>query len=117
LVIVFVTFRYGEDFSAAKVRRVAEHSRAKFEDMPGLRSKVFSVLPELRQARNIYVWDDPEGPRRFFTSESRDRIAALYGVRPIIEYAEVCALVENSTILTKNAATAPKTRQRNFSRG
>jgi hypothetical protein len=98
MIAVFITFRYGEDFSAAKVRQLAENSRAKFEGMPGLRSKLFSVLPELREARNVYVWDDPEAARRLSTPESRNRIAALYGVQPIIEYAEVCALVENSRV-------------------
>ena len=60
MIAVFVTFRFGEDFSAANVRQLAQSSRAKFEGMPGLRSKLFSVLPELREARNLYVWDDPE---------------------------------------------------------
>ena len=98
MIAVFVTFRFGEDFSAANVRQLSESSRAKFEGMPGLRSKLFSVLPELREARNLYVWDDPEAARRLFTPESRDRIAALYGVQPIIEYAEVCTLVENPVV-------------------
>ena len=98
MIAVFITFRYGENFSAANVRQLAESSRAKFEGMPGLRSKLFSVLPELREARNLYVWDDPEAARRLFTPESRDRIAALYGVQPIIEYAEVCTLVENPVV-------------------
>jgi len=98
VIAVFVTFRFGEDFSAANVRQLAQSSRAKFEGMPGLRSKLFSVLPELREARNLYVWDDPEAARRLFTPESRDRIAALYGVQPIIEYAEVCTLVENPVV-------------------
>ena len=98
MIAVFVTFRFGEDFSAANVRQLAESSRATFEGMPGLRSKLFSVLPELREARNLYVWDDPEAARRLFTPESRDRIAALYGVQPIIEYAEVCTLVENPVV-------------------
>lgn len=96
VIAVFVTFRYGEDFSAARVRELAEHSREKFEGLPGLRSKVFSVVPELREARNVYVWDDVDAARALFTQETRDRIAALYGVQPVIEYAEVCALVENT---------------------
>ena len=98
MVAVFITFRYGEDFSAAKVRRLAEDSRAKFEGMPGLRSKLFSAFPEIREARSVYVWDDPEAARRFFTPECCDRIAAFCGAQPIIEYAEVCALVENSHV-------------------
>jgi len=100
MIAVFVTFRYGGDFSAAKVHQLAENSRAMFDRMPGLRSKLFSVYPELREARNLYVWDDPEAARRLFTPESRDRVAALYGVQPIIEYTEVCALVEISQART-----------------
>jgi hypothetical protein len=57
MIAVFITFRYGEDFSAAKVRQLANNARATFENMPGLRSKVFSVFPELREARNVYVWE------------------------------------------------------------
>ena len=94
MIAVFITFRYGEDFSVAKVRQLAQASRAKFESMPGLRSKLFSVFPELREVRNVYVWDDPQAARAFFSPESRDLIAQLYGVQPMIEYAEVCALVE-----------------------
>ena len=51
-----------------------------------------------RQARNVYVWDDPEAAQRFFTADSRARIAALYGAQPIVEYAELCALVQNSHV-------------------
>jgi hypothetical protein len=98
MIAVFITFRYGEDFSAAKVRQLAEDSRGKFEGMPGLRRKLFSISPELQEARNVYVWDDPEAARSFFTPKNRDYIAARYGVQPIIEYAEVCALVENSHV-------------------
>ena len=96
MIAVLVTFRDGEDFSAAKVRQLAEDSSAKFEGMAGLRSKLFSVSPELREAHNVYVWDDAEAARMLFTQGTRDHIAALYGAEPTIEYAEVCALVENS---------------------
>jgi hypothetical protein len=96
MIAVFITFRYRENFSADKVRQLADNSRAKFEGMPGLRSKLFSVAPELREARNVYVWDDATAARTFFTQQTRDSIAALYGLQPTIEYAEVCAVVENA---------------------
>jgi hypothetical protein len=98
MIAVFITFRYGEHFSASKVRQLAETARAKFVGMPGLRSKLFSVSPELREARNVYIWDDAEAARAFFTQELREGVAALYGVQPTIEYAEVCALVENTRV-------------------
>jgi hypothetical protein len=60
---------------------------------------------------NWVLWVLAEGParrrlagvavvaaRRLFTPTSRDCIVSLYGVQPIIEYAEGCALVENSHV-------------------
>lgn len=96
MIAVFVTLRYGEAFSTARLRRVAEEARARFEGMPGLISKVFCLVPERREGRNVYVWDSLELARTFFTPETRARIAALYGVEPVIEYAKVGALVDNS---------------------
>jgi hypothetical protein len=95
MIAVFVTFRFGEEFDAAKLRRVAVDSGAKFENMPGLRSKLFSINSELREACNVYVWDDERAAHALFSQETRERIAVLYGARPIIEFAEVAALVDN----------------------
>jgi len=95
MICVFVTFRFGDDFSAAKLQTIAENARSMFAGLPGLRSKLFSIEPQLREARNVYLWNDPEAARAFFTSEMRNRITALYGVAPIIEYGEVAAFVDN----------------------
>ena len=112
MIAVFVTFRYGEDFSAPKLQQLAESARARFEGMPGLRSKLFSVVPELREARNVYVWDHPECAQGFFTAENLERIAALYGARPILEYAQACALVDNSPRETETRTRAAPAKRR-----
>ena len=39
---VFVTFRHVDDFNEQTVRKIAEGARARFEGMPGLRSKAFT---------------------------------------------------------------------------
>jgi hypothetical protein len=96
MVGVIVTFRYGADFDAAKVRKVAEAARAKFEGMPGLRSKVFTLNPEERGATNFYVWDDERAARQFFNDETLARVTGLYGVRPSVSFVEVAALVDNA---------------------
>jgi len=54
---VFVTFRYAERFDVQAVRRIAETARARFEGMPGLRSKAFTVNLAKREAANFSVWD------------------------------------------------------------
>lgn len=92
---VFVTFRYGDEFDEGRVRGIAEAARARFEGMPGLRSKAFTINAAKREASNFYVWDSEEAARGFFTPELHDRVTGLYGVRPTIEFVQIAALVEN----------------------
>ena len=54
---VFVTFRYGDNFDERAVRKIAETARARFEGMPGLRSKAFTLNSARREATNFYVWE------------------------------------------------------------
>jgi hypothetical protein len=93
---VFVTFRYGDNFDERAVRKIAETARSRFEGMPGLRSKAFTVNPGKREATNFYVWDAEGAARAFFTEALLERVTALYGVRPSVEFAQIAALVENA---------------------
>ena len=92
---VFVTFRYGDDLDAQRVRKIAENARAKFEVMPGLRSKAFTIDGAKREAKNFYVWDSEDAAKDFFTDALLTAVAGLYGVRPSVEFVEIAALVEN----------------------
>lgn len=93
---VFVTFRYADNFDEQAVRKIAETARARFEGMPGLRSKAFTINSEKREAKNFYVWDSEDAARAFFTDELLDRVTGLYGVRPIVEFVQIATLVENT---------------------
>jgi hypothetical protein len=92
---VFVTFRYGENFDEQAVRKIAETARARFEGMPGLRSKVFTLNSGKREVSNFYVWDSEDAAKAFFTDQLLERVAGLYGVRPSVEFVQIAALVEN----------------------
>jgi hypothetical protein len=91
----FVTFRYADDFDEQAVRTIADAARVKFDGLPGLRSKLFTVDAAKREARNVYVWDSEEAARVFFTAERLEGVAALYRARPTVEFVQVAALVEN----------------------
>jgi heme-degrading monooxygenase HmoA len=91
----FVTFRYGDNFDEQSVRKIAETSRVRFEGMPGLRSKAFTLNSKQREAANFYVWDSEEAAKAFFTDELLDRVTGLYGVRPGVEFVQIVTLVEN----------------------
>ena len=95
---VFVTFTYETPLDELKLRGIAESAKPRFEGMPGLRSKVYTLRPERRQATNVYVWDSEERARAFFTPQTLERITALYGVEPSIEYAAIAGLVANDSI-------------------
>ncbi|MBO0697486.1 MAG: YdhR family protein [Zavarzinella sp.] len=95
MVAVLVRFRYEGGFNEARVRQVAEAARAKFEGMPGLRSKAFTIDPANREAVNFYVWDSEEAAKAFFSQQLIDRVTELYGVRPTVQFVDVAALVEN----------------------
>src|SRR5215469_1632777 len=93
---VFVTFRYEDNFDEQAVRKIAEAARARFEGMPGLRSKAFTVNPAKREAVNFYIWDSEEAAKAFFTDAILERVTGLYGVRPSVEFVQIAALVENA---------------------
>ncbi len=76
---VIVTFQYGDDFDEQAVRKIAEGARARFEGMPGLRSKAFTCNAGKRRATNFYVWDSEDAARAFFTDELLERVTGLYG--------------------------------------
>jgi heme-degrading monooxygenase HmoA len=92
---VFVAFRYGDNSDEQAVRKIAETARARFEGMPGLRSKAFTLNSVKREATNFYVWDSEDAARTFFTDELLARLTGLYGVRPAVDFVQIAALVEN----------------------
>lgn len=94
---VFVRFQFDQEIDAQKLRRIAARSRAKFEGMPGLRSKAFTFDPSKREAANFYVWNSAQEARNFYSDEMLELVTSAYGVRPSIEFVEIATLVDNGT--------------------
>ena len=92
----FVTFRYEDNFDEQAVRKIAENARARFEGMPGLRSKAFTVNAGKHEATNFYIWDSEDAAKAFFTDALLERITSLNGVRPGVEFVQIATLVENA---------------------
>ncbi|MDG2090835.1 MAG: YdhR family protein [Gammaproteobacteria bacterium] len=95
MIATFVTFDLDDNFDADKVQQNALMARSKFENMPGLRSKAFTVDADKKQARNFYIWEEEAAARNFFTEENIEAVGKFYGVRPSVEYVEVATLVDN----------------------
>ena len=85
---VFVTFDLGPAFDAARLTQLAQAALPKFQGMPELVSKTFTIDAEARQAVNFYVWQSEAAARRFFSAETlawvtgRLRGAADVALRP-----------------------------------
>jgi heme-degrading monooxygenase HmoA len=92
----FVRFQFGTDFNAGKLRTIAERARGKFEGMPGLISKTFTVDAERRAAVNFYVWESEQAARAFYTDAMLEQVAGLYGVKPTLEFVEIAQRVDNA---------------------
>ena len=95
MIAVVVRFQYENDFNEARLQQIAEGARTKFQGMPGVRSKAFTLDATRRQALNFYVWESEEAARKFYSPQMIEGVAKLYGVRPSIEYLKLAALVEN----------------------
>jgi len=85
-----------DNFDEQAVRKIAENARARFEGMPGLHSKAFTVNSGKREATNFYVWDSEDAAGAFFSEALLERVTGLYGVRPAVEFVQIVTLVENA---------------------
>jgi hypothetical protein len=90
-----VEFQYGEEFDRARIEAIAREARGRFEGLPQLRQKVFTVDATNRRATNVYLWESEEAAREFFDDALVDRVTGLYGVRPTVSFVEVAELVDN----------------------
>ncbi len=92
---VSVTFQYGDDFDRERLVDIAAEGRQMFEEMPGLRSKSFTVDDAKRRAVNFSVWEWEDQGLAFFSPELRDRLTEIYGTAPVIDLVEIVEFVDN----------------------
>jgi hypothetical protein len=92
---VLVTFPQTDKPDRSSLAKIAADERGTFDGMPGLRLKSFAV-DDAGQATNLYLWDDEEKARAFFSEEVVEMVTGIYGVPPEIEYLDVLELIDNS---------------------
>ena len=101
---VIVTFQFDDSVDVGKVRKVAEDSQSRFQEMPGLRSKTFCIDQNSSAAIHFYVWESRASAEAFFTEQLVVRVSELYGVTPSVRYLDVVALVDNAVASGNTAA-------------
>jgi hypothetical protein len=93
--IAIVEFQYGDDFDRAHLADTAREERGRFEGLPQLRLKAFTIDEENRRATNVYLWESEDAARGFFNDQLVDMVTGLYGVRPTLTFVEVAELIDN----------------------
>jgi hypothetical protein len=92
---VMVEFQYGDEFDRARIAGIAHEARGRFEGLPRLRQKAFTIDEQNRRATNVYLWESEDSARGFFNDELVDKVTRVYGVRPTVSFVEVAELVDN----------------------
>ena len=92
---VMVEFQYGDEFDRARIAGIAHEARGRFEGLPRLRQKAFTIDEQNRRATNVYLWESEDSARGFFNDELVDKLTRVYGVRPTVSFVEVAELVDN----------------------
>jgi len=95
MVGAIVEFQFGDDFDPERIAGIAHEARGRFEGMPALRQKAFTVDEANRRAMNVYLWESEDAARAFFDDALLERVTGLYGVRPTVTFVEVAELVDN----------------------
>jgi heme-degrading monooxygenase HmoA len=95
---VIVQFEYGDAFDRDRVETIAHGARERFEGLPGLRQKAFTVDETGRRATNVYLWESEDAARAFFDEATIERVGELYGVPPTVTYVDIAELVDNGPV-------------------
>jgi hypothetical protein len=90
-----VEFQCGDEFDRARIAGIAHEARGRFEGLPRLRQKAFTIDEQNRRATNVYLWESEDSARGFFNDELVDKVTRVYGVRPTVSFVEVAELVDN----------------------
>lgn len=104
MMVVTVTFSLGDVFDAGRLARIAAEAAPRFEKIPGLRSKTFTVDAARREAVNVYHWDDAAAARAFFNDALQAHVTRVYGVPPRIDFREVVARAEQAPAIRRGPA-------------
>ena len=82
--------------SIARISLGSHTRRGRFEGLPRIRQKTFTIDEQNRRATNVYLWESEDAARGFFSDELVDQVTRLYGVRPTLRFVEVAELVDNA---------------------
>lgn len=97
MIVTLVQFPFAEPLSLAEAQARFESSAPKYLALPGLIRKHYVLAEGGRAGGGVYLWESRAAAEAAYTDEWRGRVAALYGVDPIVTWFESPVTVDNLT--------------------
>ena len=95
MITTIVQFQLPSPITLAEATRRFESSAPKYQNIPGLIRKYYIRSEDGRVAGGIYLWETRAAAERVYSGEWRERVATLYGAKPVIAWFDSPVVVDN----------------------
>lgn len=96
MITALVQFRLRDPISLERAREAFSKSAPKYEGVPGLLRKYFTVAEDGCALGGVYLWRSKEDAERFYSDAWKTSILEKYGSLPSIAYFHSPVIVENA---------------------
>ena len=104
MIVAIVRFALPAPVSLEEAARMFESSAPKYQGLPGLVRKYYIRAEDGRSAGGVYLWESRAAAEAVYNGEWRDRVAALYGSQPSVEFLDCPVVVDNAAATATKAA-------------
>lgn len=97
MIAALITFEVESPLSIEEATAKFESTAPHYRDLPHLISKAYIRSPDGGAVGGFYVWDSQEAAEAMYAGDWEERVTAVYGVSPTLQYFDVPVLIQNDT--------------------
>jgi len=98
MIAALITFDVESPLSLEEATAKFESTAPNYRGLPHLISKAYIRSEDGRTVGGFYVWDSREAANAMYGGDWEDRVTAVYGVKPHLQYFDVPVLIENERV-------------------
>ncbi len=96
MITAIVQFKLPQAITVEKGREIFSATAQKYQEIPGLIRKYYTLSRDGGMAGGVYLWDSQEAAERLYTEEWKNFIRERYGAEPSVIYFESPVVVDNA---------------------
>lgn len=96
MIATYVQFKFSDELTSDKARRLFVEATPRFTQMGGLIRKYFLLSIDGRSGGSVYLWTTQDAAQAFHTEEWMEFMQRKYGSRPTVSYYECPVVVDNA---------------------